>query len=226
MTTSKRLTKFCVLVGVGLASAIVGYQSRADRSTAERVERTEGDGARDARNVPKVTRHPRSSPVRMSANQVGTQRRADPVQRASLGLRAKEVFASEKRDETWAVPVETFLRTEVEAAFEVLLPEATNVQVECRESSCELSFHVAPELTDAAFGLQQTLPLAELMEPWSDETLSDDGTRRIGMVLLFGSQWRPEATIRERWERAMAKRPPKTHEAYRAYIFEELGIEP
>jgi len=173
--------------------------------------------------------HRNSSPRRMrSWYQLPAAAAAptDPIVLVRLGVPLKDIFKQQKRDEDWAPVMEVHLRDELLALFKALVPEVEQFKVECKESACRVEFTVPAAKENDAFTLQQFLPLGEIMQPWTEE-LEGGKHIQVGMLLLYGRDWRPLESMKTRYQADFRKRFPDGIESIRRYVAENgLDKEP
>jgi hypothetical protein len=136
--------------------------------------------------------------------------------RLELGESMREVFAEQVRDDAWAVPVERFLGDEVRRFFALVIPEAEDVAIECRESMCKMSFVVPAERERIAYGRQQALPLGDVLQPWREEL--DDGRVRVGMYVAYGADTHPPERIAAYYRDQYAGRFPMPPDELRGFF--------
>jgi hypothetical protein len=150
----------------------------------------------------------------------GELRRAPPADgvltRIELGEAMRDLFAEQVRDEAWAAPVERFLGDEVRRFLALVIDEADEVAVECRESMCKMSFVVPAGTEGVAFGRQQALPLGEILQPWREQL--EDGRVRVGLYVAYGPDSRAPERIGAYYRDQYAGRFPMPPEELRGYF--------
>jgi hypothetical protein len=185
------------------ASFLLGLWTRAAPS-----ETSHGNSERDEPNPASPSRIGTSRVVPRGFTRDGAAELApgaaheDVMTLVALGHSLEDLYTVQVRDERWAPHVENFLRSEISAFFALVLPEAQELEVECKESTCKIAFVVPADREDVAYSRQQAMPVAEVLEPW-DERLAD-GRVRVGIYIGFGDHLRPldkiQAFYREQYQ--------------------------
>lgn len=150
----------------------------------------------------------------------------DPSRLLDLGARHTEIYESEKRDPRWAPHAERLLEEQVSAAFDIVLHEKlVEFDSECRRATCAISFLVEGLDEDRAFFLQQALPLADTIQPWSNEADAETGRVRMGALLTFRPSSRSLDQMKARYAVESARRFPGGLQRLRQ-VLDEGGLQP
>jgi hypothetical protein len=138
-----------------------------------------GDTDTDTRRVaPAATSTATAAPAPTPAEDVAMS--------TALGRSLKDLFVEQVRDDAWATPREKFLRTEIVHFFSLVLPEAEELEIECKQSTCKIAFVVAADRAEVALSREQAMPIAEVLQPWDE--WRDDGRVRVGLYVGYGPE--------------------------------------
>lgn len=215
----KLISLACMLGAVGL-SFTAGLWSRPEVGSSHSITEA-GVPARAPERIGGSAVRPAGATERRIPTKVAPMvaaARDDVLTQHALGKELSDLFAEQVRDEIWAPAVEGFFRPEIAQFFSVLLPEATELSVECRESLCKIDFLVPADRADLGFSRQQALPLGEVLQPW-DEALDDGSGRvRIGLYVAFGPGMRSPDRIAEYYREQYRGRFPSSRDDLLAYF--------
>jgi hypothetical protein len=123
----------------------------------------------------------------------------DVLAAVALGRELKDLYPAEARDEAWAPRVEEFYASEIAKFLALVLPEAEDVEIECKSSTCKLSFVVPADRVEVAYYREQAMPLGDVWQPF-DEPL-DGGRARVGMYVGIGAERRPIDALTARYSK-------------------------
>lgn len=89
------------------------------------------------------------------------------------------VFDKEDRNEKWAAPVETYLAKAVGPDLEQGFPEVSNIQTECKSSTCKVSWTVDPSYKGSVKALYQKIEHYYMALYPNDATASGSSTSLV-----------------------------------------------
>jgi hypothetical protein len=179
---------------------IAGTEDQGPRSSGSAARRPEARFARGA--------------VR-GANEGGSH---DKVREAmAAGQPVQEIYDAQRRDEAWAEPVETHIRDEWEAMMPVVLPQASKLEVHCKETLCKVSVEVPDDATSSAYVRSQVMVVADGVSPTAERSEAP-GAWRVTVYADFAPEWRDVGTLITRWRVEMAGRFPGGLEQMRTFL--------
>jgi hypothetical protein len=180
-----------VAVGGGF---LVGLVTRPSSTAARTGDRTRTE------EMPAGARMEAPAPIPMPATRPALAEVSETFRAWNDGSVARdELFQAEARDDAWAAPMEQMLEHEYGRYLAAAIPEATDLDVACKQTLCELTFQVPEGRGRAAFARAQVIGLGlseDGIAPFGGPS-ETPGQARIGLSVAFPTAGKPAAEVLE-----------------------------